>query len=168
MCLWQWPCKIKTYQNSHNLSFPICKLGETSRIFRIYIIAALNKYCSKYSFLYCFQKFNSIEVLTLIIAICDQTVHKIPQFVSSSMQINGGHLGFYTDSMVILQNYCQKWIPYSKIPQNWGITHEYGFTKSCFTLKLGGHLHNVLILLIKNSARSCRSGNQAKFTYLPI
>ena len=34
--------------------------------------------------------------------------------------------------------------------------------------KEGRYLHNVLILLIKNSARSCQSGNQAKFTYLLI
>ena len=43
-------------------------------------------------------------------------------------------------------------------------------SRSCFTLRSGGHLHNELILLIKNSARSCRNGHQAKFTYmyLPI
>ena len=41
-------------------------------------------------------------------------------------------------------------------------------SKNHFTLRSSGHLHNVLILLIKNSARGCRSGNQAKFTYLPI
>ena len=51
MCLCQWPCKIKTYQNSHNLSLAICKLGITSRIFKINIIIAFNKYCSKYIFL---------------------------------------------------------------------------------------------------------------------
>ena len=69
MCLCQWPCKIKMYQNSHDLSFPICKLGKKSRSFKINIIVAFTKYCSKYIFLYCFPNFNSIKVLALIIAI---------------------------------------------------------------------------------------------------
>ena len=79
-------------------------------------------------------------------------------------KLNGDHLGFYTDSMVILQKYCQKWMPYSKMPQNWGITHEYGFKRSCVTLRSSGHLHNVLILLIKN--RPEVAGEATKLIYL--